>query len=159
MPCFRVMISCAAVLWLAAATAQQSPRAPEGSAPRQLSSSDSGNAPCQPKGPTAPFDTCKYLPVGPGPVGPGIVPPRGVSIVDPKYTDAARRAKVNGSVVVAVAINEEDGVDDVKIVRPLGYGLDQNAMDAARQSKFKPAMRDGKPVPVQIDMAMTFKLY
>ena len=80
-------------------------------------------------------------------------------IVDPKYTDAARKAKINGSVVVAVAINEEGGVDDVKIVRGLGYGLDQNAMDAARQSKFTPAIKDGKPVPVQINMAMTFKLY
>ncbi len=108
---------------------------------------------------TAPFDTCKYLPVGPGPAGPGIRSPRGLSIVDPKYTDAARKAKINGSVVVAVAINEEGGVDDVKIVRGLGYGLDQNAMDAATQSKFTPAIKDGKPVPVQINMAMTFKLY
>ncbi len=80
-------------------------------------------------------------------------------IVDPKYTDAARKAKINGSVVVAVAINEEGRVDDVKIVRGLGYGLDQNAMDAATQAKFTPATKDGKPVPVQINMAMTFKLY
>jgi Gram-negative bacterial TonB protein C-terminal len=45
------------------------------------------------------------------------------------------------------------------LVSPLGYGLDQNAIDAARQAKFKPAAREGKPVPVQIDMEMTFKLY
>jgi len=60
---------------------------------------------------------------------------------------------------VAVAINDQGGVDDVKIVRPLGYGLDENAMEAARQSKFTPAKKDGKPVAVQINMAMTFKLY
>ena len=112
--------------------------------------------PCQPKPPTAtvPFDTCKY-----STLGSGIRPPRGLSIVDPKYSDAARKAKINGSVVVAIAISEEGSVDDVKIVRPLGYGLDQNAMEAARQSKFAPATKDGKPVPVQFNMEMTFKLY
>ena len=143
-----------------AAVAQQSSVEPESRVSKQ-SSAELQTAPCQPQGvgPTAPFDTCKYLPVGPGPAGPGIRPPRGLSIVDPKYTDAARKSKINGSVVVAVAINEEGGVDDVKIVRGLGYGLDQNAMDAARQSKFTPATKDGKPVPVQINMAMTFKLY
>jgi protein TonB len=80
-------------------------------------------------------------------------------MVDPKYTDAARKAKINASVIVAVAINEEGGVDDVKVVRPLGYGLDQNAINAARQSKFTPATRDGKPVPVQFSLEMTFRLY
>lgn len=157
MPRFRAAIAlCTALLLATLSVGQQS-----SSTLRQPSSPDSRNAPCQPQVPTvtAPFDTCKYLPVGPGPAGPGIRPPRGLSIVDPKYTDAARKAKINGSVVVAVAINEEGGVDDVKIVRGLGYGLDQNAMDAARQSKFKPATKDGIPVPVQINMEMTFKLY
>ena len=82
-----------------------------------------------------------------------------MSIVDPKYTDAARKAKINGSIVVAVAINEHGAVDDAKIVRGLGYGLDQNAITAARQSRFTPATRDGKPVPVQLALEMTFKLY
>jgi len=142
----------AAALLLGAAAGQQ---AGHSSAP------DLRTAPCQPQTPTptAPFDSCKYLPVGPGPVGPGIRPPRALSIVDPKYTDPARKAKINGSVVVAVAINERGSVDDVKIVRPLGYGLDQNAMEAARQSKFVPASKDGKNIPVQFDMEMTFKLY
>jgi periplasmic protein TonB len=110
----------------------------------------------QPQGvsPSVPFDTCKYLPIGPG-----IQPPRATSIADPKYSDAARKAKINGSVIVAVAINEEGGVDDVKVVRPLGYGLDQNAIAAARQSKFTPATKDSKPVAVQFNMEMTFKLY
>jgi TonB family protein len=150
------MALCTALLLAPLSVGQQS-----SSTPGQPSSPEPRNAPCQPQGvgPSTPFDTCKFLPVGPGPAGPGIRPPRGISIVDPKYTDAARKAKINGSVVVAVAINEEGGVDDVKIVRGLGYGLDQNAMDAARQSKFTPATKDGKPVPVQINMAMTFKLY
>jgi len=149
MPHFRIAMALVATWLVVAATAQQSSSTPE------------GPAPCQPQVPTtiAPFDSCKYLPVGPGPVGRGILPPRAVSMVDPKYTDAARKAKINASVIVAVAINEEGGVDDVKVVRPLGYGLDQNAINAARQSKFTPATRDGKPVPVQFSLEMTFRLY
>ena len=130
---------------IAAAAAQQPSNNP-----------DTRNVTCQPQAPTAtvPFDTCKYLTLERG-----IRPPRATSIADPKYSDAARKAKINGSVIVAVAINEEGGVDDVKIVRSLGYGLDQNAMAAARQGKFTPATKDGKPVPVQLNMEMTFKLY
>jgi TonB family protein len=146
-PWLRVAVGFVAtlLLLLTAAAAQQ----PSGNP-------DTRNAPCQPHGvsPTVPFDTCKYLTLGPG-----IRPPRAASIADPKYSDAARKAKINGSVIVAVAINEEGGVDDVKILRSLGYGLDQNAVAAARQNKFTPATKDGKPVAVQLNMEMTFKLY
>jgi TonB family protein len=156
-PRFRVADGLIAILFLLTAAAAQPPLGtPESGAPSQSADPDTRNAPCQPQGAglSKPFDTCKYLPLGPG-----IRPPRATSIVDPKYTDAARKAKINGSVIVAVAINEEGGVDDVKIVRSLGYGLDQNAMAAARQGKFTPATKDGKPVPVQLNMEMTFKLY
>jgi TonB family protein len=156
-PWLRVAVVFVATLLLLLTTAAQQPSGtPESRAPSQSANPDTRNAPCQPQrvSPSVPFDTCKYLPIGPG-----IRPPRGSSIVDPKYTDAARKAKINGSVIVAVAINEEGGVDDVKIVHPLGYGLDQNAMAAARQNKFTPATKDGKPVAVQLNMEMTFKLY
>jgi TonB family protein len=136
--------------------AEQSSAMPATQAASQSPGPESRSAPCQPEAPTAttPFNTCKYLRLGPGIRG-----PRALSIVDPKFTDDARKAKVNGTIVVALAINEEGGVDDAKIVHSLGYGLDQNAMDAAKQSKFEPATKDGKPVAVQIDMEMTFKLY
>jgi TonB family protein len=153
---FRVAGGFLASLLLLTAAARHASGTLESGALGQASNPDTRNGPCQPQASTAtvPFDTCKYLSVGPG-----IRPPRGASIVDPKYTDAARKAKINGSVIVAVAISEEGGVGDVKIVRPLGYGLDQNAMDAARQSKFMPATKDGKPIAVQLNMEMTFKLY
>ena len=153
-----ILIKLAILLALSGGVAaeQKDSFTPESRATSQSANPDTRNAPCQPQAPTAtvPFDTCKYLPIGPG-----IRPPRATSIADPKYSDAARKAKINGSVIVAVAINEEGGVDDVKIVRPLGYGLDQNAMAAAKQSKFTPGTKDGKPVAVQLNMEMTFKLY
>ena len=157
MPWLRVAVGFFATLLLLTAAAAQHPSGtPESRAPSQSADPDTRNAPCQPQGAglSKPFDTCKYLTLGPG-----IRPPRATSIADPKYSDAARKAKINGIVVVAVAINEEGGVDDVKIVRALGYGLDQNAMAAARQWKFTPATKDGKPVAVQFNMEMTFKLY
>jgi len=79
-------------------------------------------------------------------------------MVDPKYSDAARKAKLQGTVVVAVAINENGEVDAAKVVRSLSRDLDQNAMDAAKQYKFAPATKDGKPVAVQLAIEMNFRL-
>jgi TonB family protein len=47
----------------------------------------------------------------------------------------------------------------MKVVRPLGMGLDQKALDAVKQWKFEPAMKDGKPVAVQINVEVNFRLY
>ena len=104
-----------------------------------------------------PFDTCKYMPLAA--VRPGIHAPRALYAPDPQYSDTARKAKTNGTVVVALAINENGGVDAVKVVRHLEPGLDRNAMDAARQWKFAPATKDGNPIAVQMNVEMTFKLY
>jgi len=102
----------------------------------------------------APFDTSEYLLIGPG-----MQAPRALYAPNPVYSETARKAKTNGTVVVALAINEKGGVDAVKVVRHLEPGLDQNAMDAARQWKFAPATKDGDPVAVQLNVDMTFKLY
>lgn len=64
-----------------------------------------------------------------------------------------------GTVVVGVALSERGEVDDVKVLRSLELGLDQNAVDAVKQSKFAPATKDGRPLAVQFEMEMTFKLY
>jgi len=148
------------LLLLGAAVGQQSAVTPESHASRQSSSSESQSAPCRPQRPIAmtPFDVCKYLPLGPG-RGPGIHAPRVLSAPDPKYSETARKAKINGTVVVALAINEKGGVDAVKVVRHLEPGLDQNAMDAAKQWEFAPATKDGKPVAVQINVEVTFELH
>ncbi|HME31589.1 MAG TPA: energy transducer TonB [Terriglobales bacterium] len=152
----RIAICLFSVLLVAASAAGQSPATPEIHAAGRSSTSESRDVPCQPPaaGRSTPFDTCKYLPLGPV-----IRPPRALSIADPKYSETARKAKINGTVVVALAINEKGGVDAVKVVRHLEPGLDQNAMDAARQWEFAPATKDGKPVAVQMNVEMTFKLY
>jgi TonB family protein len=114
-----------------------------------------GQQPCHPQRPTAmtPFDACKYWPLV---LGPGIHAPRVMSAPDPQYSETARKAKTNGTVVVALAINEKGGVEAVKVVRRLEPGLDQNAMDAVRQWKFAPATKDDKPMAVQMNVEITF---
>ena len=79
-----------------------------------------------------------------------------MSAPHPQYSETARKAKINGTVVVALAINEKGGVDAVKVVRRLEPGLDQNAMDAVRQWEFAPATKDDKPMAVQMNVEITF---
>jgi protein TonB len=84
---------------------------------------------------------------------------RATSAPDPEYSEPARKAKVQGTVLLALAINAEGTVDEVKVVCKLEPGLDQNAADAAKQSRFTPATKDGKPVPVQIEVSVGYRLY
>jgi TonB family protein len=75
------------------------------------------------------------------------------------YTDKARRAKLQGFVMITLLVAEDGVPVDLHVVRALGMGLDEKAVDAASQYRFKPGMKDGKPVPVRIAMEENFKLY
>lgn len=84
---------------------------------------------------------------------------RPTSTPDPEYSEPARKAKIQGTVMLALAINAEGTVNAVKVVCSLEPGLDQNAADAAKKWKFTPAIKDGKPVPIQIEVSTTFRTY
>jgi TonB family protein len=92
--------------------------------------------------------------------GNGVTPPQVVRRVDTKYTDAARRAKVQGTVVVECVVNTDGTVGSVRVVRSLDtvYGLDEEALKAAKQWRFTPGTRMSVPVPVLISLEMTFSL-
>jgi TonB family protein len=77
----------------------------------------------------------------------------------PEYSDEARRKKIQGVVVLSVLVTAEGEPTDIRVEESLGYGLDEKAIEAASRSQFKPAMRDGEPVPKRIVMQMSFKLY
>ena len=115
-----------------------------------------GQQPCRSQRPTAmtPFDTCKYLPLGSG-----IHCPRAVSAPDPELPEAARKANLSGSVVVALAINEKGSVGDVKVVHSSDKRFEQNATDAVRQWEFAPATKNGKPMAVQMNVEINFELH
>ena len=92
-------------------------------------------------------------------VGGGISAPTAVSAPDPEYTEEARRAKTQGTCVLWLIVDSQGRPRDVRVVRGLGYGLDAKALEAVRQWRFNPSMKDGKPVDVQISVEVAFHLY
>jgi TonB family protein len=76
----------------------------------------------------------------------------------PEYTEEARKAKWQGSVLVAVVIDDTGKVVDATITKPLGMGLEQKAMAAVWQWRFKPGTKDGQPVPVHANIEVNFRL-
>jgi periplasmic protein TonB len=92
-------------------------------------------------------------------VGGGISAPEAVSTPDPEYTEEARNAKTQGVCVLALIVDENGNPRDIRVVRGLGFGLDARAVDAVKQWHFKPALKDGHPVNVQISVEVGFKLY
>ncbi len=92
-------------------------------------------------------------------VGGGVSAPRALYAPDPDYSEEARRAKYQGTVVLWVVVGADGRPRDTRIQRSLGMGLDEKALEAVRRWKFEPAMKDGKPVAVQINVEMNFRLY
>lgn len=80
------------------------------------------------------------------------------SRVEPVYPEEYRRARVSGIVVLEVAISQAGTVENVGVLKSLAPGLDMAAVNAVRQWKFKPALRDGRPVPVLFNVTINFRL-
>jgi TonB family protein len=77
----------------------------------------------------------------------------------PSYTDPARAAKLNGTALLDVVISANGETESATMVRGLPFGLNDKAIEAIRQWKFKPATRNGQPVPVMVVIEVTFRLY
>jgi len=92
-------------------------------------------------------------------VGGGVSAPRALNTPDPDYSEEARKAKYQGTVVLWLVVDSSGRPRDVKVARSLGMGLDQKAIEAVRKWTFEPAMKDGKPVAVQINVEVNFRLY
>jgi len=91
--------------------------------------------------------------------GGGVSAPQVIYSVDPEFSDEARRAKYQGICVVAVIVDPQGNPQRVHVVRPLGMGLDEKAMEAVRQYKFKPAYYQGHPVAVEVNIEVNFRIY
>jgi periplasmic protein TonB len=92
-------------------------------------------------------------------VGGGVTAPRVLENPSPDYSEEARKAKYQGTVVLWLIVDSNGKPRDVKVARSLGMGLDQKAIEAVRLWKFHPAMKDGSPVAVQINVEVNFHLY
>ena len=86
----------------------------------------------------------------------GIIGPVPLRRVEPQYTEEARKARLQGSVIVLVEVKPDGTVapDNTTIVQGLGMGLDEKAIQAVSQWIFKPAYRDGKPMVVAVPVAV-----
>jgi TonB family protein len=95
---------------------------------------------------------------GPYRPGSGVTPPELLREVKPDYTDDARRRGVEGDVVLEIVVRHDGTVGNVRLVERLGAGLDERAVAAVRQWRFKPATLRGTPVDVEVEVAVEFKL-
>jgi len=91
-------------------------------------------------------------------VGGGVTAPIVLSKKDPEYSEEARKAKYQGTVLLAIEVSPNGTASNIKVMRSLGLGLDEKAMEAVRQWKFKPGYKDGKPVTVAATIEVNFRL-
>jgi len=91
-------------------------------------------------------------------VGGGVTAPIVLTKKDPEYSEEARKAKYQGMVLLSIVVSTSGTAGDIKVVRSLGLGLDEKAIEAVKQWKFKPGYKDGKPVAVQATIEVNFRL-
>jgi TonB family protein len=87
----------------------------------------------------------------------GIKPPRAIHAPDPKFPDLPPDAERHGIVVMLVGVNNKGRVLAVRVLRSDEKAFEQSAVDTVKKWKFKPAERNGQPVPVQVTVEMKFQ--
>jgi TonB family protein len=85
-------------------------------------------------------------------------PPKLTQKVEPEYTEEARAAMFQGTVLLAVVITPEGRADNIRVQRSLGLGLDEKAIEAVRQWTFDPATMGGQPIAVSATIEVNFRL-
>jgi periplasmic protein TonB len=91
-------------------------------------------------------------------IGGGVSSPQLLFKVEPEYSEEARKAKFQGTVLLYVEVDEKGLPRNIRVIRPLGLGLDQKAIEAVEKWKFSPGKKDGKPVAVQAQIEVNFRL-
>jgi len=95
---------------------------------------------------------------GPYRAGGGVTAPTVLYRVEPEYSEEARKARYQGTVVLEALIRKDGSVDVVQLVRRLGFGLDENAIRALKEWRFRPAMKNGIPVDFTLNVEVRFNL-
>jgi TonB family protein len=91
-------------------------------------------------------------------VGNGTTAPELVSKVEPEYSEEARKAKYSGSVLLSIVVNTDGKAEDIKVVKSLGMGLDEKAIEAVQKWRFRPGKNKGVPVKVKAQIEVNFRL-
>jgi TonB family protein len=92
-------------------------------------------------------------------VGHGVTAPKARFTPDPEYPEVARQQKLQGRTILWLVVNKQGEPEHIRIYEPVGGGLDDRAVEAVQRWKFFPAMHDGQPVAVQINVEVNFRLY
>ena len=96
---------------------------------------------------------------GPIQIGQGITPPVTLTRVSPLYTESARRARIEGVMILEAVIDRQGNVGEIKVLKGLGFGLDENAVSAVARWKFRPAHAgDGRAVAVYFRLTVDYHL-
>jgi len=96
---------------------------------------------------------------GPRRIGGGVSAPQLIYSVEPEFSEEARKAKVAGNVLVNLWVDTNGLPSHVHVIRGVGMGLEEKAVEAVRQYKFKPAMENGKPVLVELNVEVNFQIF
>jgi protein TonB len=96
---------------------------------------------------------------GPKRIGGGVSAPQLIFSVEPEFSEEARKAKVAGNVLVNLWVDTNGLPSHVHVIRGVGMGLDEKAVEAVKQYKFKPAMENGKPVLVELNVEVNFQIF
>lgn len=96
---------------------------------------------------------------GPRRIGGGVSAPILIYSVEPEFSEEARKAKVAGNVLVNLYVDQNGNPSHVHVIRGVGMGLDEKAVEAVKQYKFKPAMENGKPVLVELNVEVNFQIF
>jgi len=91
-------------------------------------------------------------------IGGGVSAPVPIFKPEPEYSEEARKAKWQGAVLLEIVVDENGVPQNIKVLRSLGLGLDQKAIEAVQKWRFKPGLKDGKAVPVSANIEVNFRL-
>jgi TonB family protein len=92
-------------------------------------------------------------------VGGSVRPPVVTNAPDPEYTEAARKAKLSGNVLVALVVDSNGQPQNVRVAKGLGNELDEKAVEAVQQYRFKPATLNGEPVSANLKVEVNFQIF
>jgi protein TonB len=91
-------------------------------------------------------------------IGGGVSRPELIFKPEPEYSEEARKAKFQGTVLLSIVVMADGSTSNIRVIRPLGLGLDEKAIEAVRKWKFRPSLKDGNPVAVHANVEVNFRL-
>jgi TonB family protein len=92
-------------------------------------------------------------------VGDGVTPPQVLNSIDPSSNEFAQQFGIAGMELLRTVVDSTGVPRQIVIARPIGFGLDEKAVEAVKNSHFRPATANGQPVPVVVDLVVTFRIY